>query len=487
MNFNTALFLFIFLPFFLIIYFVAQPKWRSWLGLAAGLVFYAWGQAFYIPLIAGVAGVNYWFGLRLGGELSENKGQNTKRLLYTGILVNLGILVFFKVFVTYGVGWIGSLTEFLPARVEEWLQGLVFPLGLSYISFQVISYLIDVANGAVKPEKSLLNYLVYIFLFPKLLVGPITRYRSLADQLSSPSPAPDLVADGIRRFAQGLAKKVLIADVLAKVVVAVFDQPSPLAPPEIAWLALAAYALQIYFDFSGYTDMAIGLGMMMGFRFTENFNYPYISQGIGDFWRRWHISLSTWFRDYVFFPLERRRIKWIGQPANILVVFLLTGLWHGLTAQYVIWGLLHGFFMVVEALFLARWLQKVYRPIRHLYALGAILLTWLFFRSPSPAFAFAFIGRLMGDMDGVAPLVFTQSAPLPIIEPSFWMAFSFAVLYAMPVKPWVEKLLQELTAKRPQAALPLTAINDLILILLFVLSVGVMTSSKFLPGIYGRF
>jgi alginate O-acetyltransferase complex protein AlgI len=485
MNFNTALFLFLFLPAFLIIYFTAQPKWRAWVGLAGSLVFYAWGQMFYIPLIAGLIALNYWIGLRL--KPGNNGGRGDKRLLYLGILINIGLLGIYKLLITYGIRIFGDLINFMPESVQLWLAGLVFPLGLSYISFQVVSYLVDVANGSVEPEKDPLNFALYIFLFPKLLVGPITRYKSLADQLSGPSPSREMVADGIRRFIQGFAKKVLIADGLAKLVDSVFGMAAPNVPPEIAWLALAAYALQIYFDFSGYTDMAIGLGSMMGFTFIENFNYPYIAQSISDFWRRWHISLSSWFRDYVFYPLERRRIKLIGQPLNLILVFLLTGLWHGVTATYILWGLLHGVLMALESLILAKLLRQVYRPIRHLYALSAILLTWLFFRSPTPDFALGYLARLFGKVDGLVPLPFTQTAPLPFIEPSFWLAFGFAILFSFPILPFIEERAGRLTKGQPALNLSLIVVRDIVLLLLLVLSVGAMASNKFLPGIYGNF
>jgi alginate O-acetyltransferase complex protein AlgI len=339
----------------------------------------------------------------------------------------------------------------------------------------------------VPPERDLLQFSLYVLLFPKLIAGPIVRYSTLAEQLRAPAPQPELAAAGVRRFMQGFAKKILIADVLATVVTAVFGLPQPSVPPGIAWLALIAYALQIYFDFSGYTDMAIGLGLLMGFRFTENFNYPYVSQSIGDFWRRWHITLSSWFRDYVFFPLERRRLPLAGQPINILIVFVLTGLWHGVTQTFVLWGLLHGLFLVLESLFLARALQSAPRPVRHLYALAAILLTWLVFRSPSPDYAVAYLARLAGSVEGLVPLVFTESAPLPFIEPSFWLAFGSGLLLCLPAGPAAARVAARLAERSPAARLTLMAARDLALTTLFVLSVGAMTTSKFLPGIYAGF
>jgi alginate O-acetyltransferase complex protein AlgI len=477
MNFNTALFLFLFLPFFLMAYFFAQPRWRPVVGILGSLLFYAWGNAANLLWMAGLILFNYGLGLRL-------TDKPAKGLLPLGLVVNVGLLAAFKLFAAYGMDLFSGLAPIFPERLNGWLTSLTFPLGLSYVSFQIISYLLDVNKKAVKPERSLVNFAFYILMFPKLLVGPIVRYRSLAESLPAPTLDPNQVADGVRRFLRGFAKKVLIADVLAKLVNAVFSLPVEASTPAYAWLALIAYALQIFFDFSGYTDMAIGLAAMMGMRFIENFNYPYIAQSVGDFWRRWHISLSSWFRDYVFYPLERRRAPIIGQSLNILIVFLLTGLWHGVTSGFIIWGLLHGFFLALEGLFLNRWLKAAWlQPIRHLYTLSALLLTWLFFRAPSLEYALDFLRLLAGNVQGHIQLSFSETSPLPFIEPSFLLALAAAVLLCLPIAPWLQKQVE----KYPRLVFPLTVAGDLLLMAFFVLSVGMMTSSKFLPGIYGSF
>lgn len=477
MNFNTALFLFLFLPFFLIIYFFAQPRWRPVVGILGSLLFYAWGSAANLVWMVGLILVNYGLALRL-------KDKPAKWLLPLGLILNVGLLAAFKLFAAYGTDLFLGLDSFLPERVIGWLGALTFPLGLSYVSFQLISYLLDVNKGTVKAERNLVSFAFYVLMFPKLPVGPIIRYRSLAESLPAPTLDPNQIADGVRRFLRGFAKKVLIADVLAKVVNVIFSLPVEASTPAYAWLALVGYALQIFFDFSGYTDMAIGLASMMGLRFSENFNYPYLAQNIGDFWRRWHISLSSWFRDYVFYPLERRRLPVVGQSLNILIVFLLTGLWHGVTAGFIVWGLLHGFFLVMEGLFLNRWLKAAWlQPIRHLYTLSALLLTWLFFRAPSLDYALDFLRLLVGNIQQTVRLPFSETTPLPFIEPSFLLAFAAAGLLSLPIGPWLEKQI----GKHPRLAFPLTLAGDLLLLALFVLAVGMMTSSKFLPGIYGNF
>jgi alginate O-acetyltransferase complex protein AlgI len=472
MNFNTALFLFLFLPLFLIAYFFSQPRWRPVLGILASLLFYAWGDSRNLLLVFVLILVNYF----LGCFLMERPGW---WVLPLGLLFNLGILAFFKLFIAYQFDLFLGLDRFLPERAKEWMGSFTFPLGLSYISFQLISYLVDVYRGSVKPERNLVSFAFYVLMFPKLLVGPIVRYRTLAEQLPAPELDPHQIAEGIRRFLRGFAKKILIADVLAATVNAVFDLPVGAHPPFIGWLALVGFSLQIYFDFSGLSDMAIGLAAMMGFRFIENFNHPYIAQSIGDFWRRWHISLSTWFRDYVFYPLERRRLPVIGQSLNILLVFLLTGLWHGVTISFIVWGLLHGFFLVVENAVLNRWLPRIWRPIRHVYALVAILFTWLVFRSSDLAYAFDFLKLLFGRYPPQITLPFLDTMPLPFIEPSFVLAFVVGILLS---------LLPGFIIPKPiEKSFPLTWATDLVLLALFILSLGVMASSTFLPGIYEKF
>jgi alginate O-acetyltransferase complex protein AlgI len=255
------------------------------------------------------------------------------------------------------------------------------------------------------------------------------------------------------------------------VVIAAFGLPVEASTPLIGWLGLVGYALQIYYDFSGYTDMAIGLASMMGFRYIENFNTPYIAQSIGDFWRRWHISLSSWFRDYVFYPLERRRLPVVGQTLNILIVFLLTGLWHGVTPTFILWGLLHGFFIAIEGLFLNRLLQKTPQILRHVYTLSALLLTWLVFRAPSVEYALEYLTLLMGGVEA--------SAPLPFIEPSFIIAFIAGVIFCLPIGTVIQKRIEKSSA--------LIVTQDVILLVLFVLAAGMMASGAFQPGIYEGF
>lgn len=461
MDFNSPIFLFLFLPVFMLAYYLAPGKLKKIAGILGCLLFYAWGNLVYIPLILGLALLAYL--LARGIERWRDQ-KFSAVLLWGGIAVNVLLIIGFKL-----------------------IPGLAYPLGLSFLTFQVISYLVEVYNKVIEPEKNALTFFLYILLFPKIPVGPITRYRELRDQIRDIHIEPQDAADGLRRFIRGFAKKVLIADTLAKVVTPVFALTSPAISPSTAWLVLISYALQLYFDFSGYTDMAIGLGRMMGFRFVENFNFPYISKSIGDFWRRWHISLSSWFRDTVFYPLERRRLKWNGQRINILVVFILTGLWHGLTINFVIWGLIHGLALVFESTPAGKKLRGAWAPIQHLYALGVILAGWVFFRSPTPGFALNFLQRLSGNTHGVKTLPFNLTSPLPFIEPTFILALVIAVILSLPLSKWFEKVLDQITADRIFLKISFQFLSDLVLICIFFASVAAMAGATFMPGIYGNF
>jgi alginate O-acetyltransferase complex protein AlgI len=457
MELNSPIFLFLFLPLFIAAYYFAPQRIKLVLGILGSLLFYAWGNLTYVPLMMGLA----LFAYLLGRGINHWRGSRPALLLlWLGILVNVVLLVGFKL-------W----------------TGVKYPLGLSYVTFQVIAYLVEVYGRESEYEKDLLAFSFYLLLFPKIPVGPITRYRQLREQIQNIQVAPEDLAEGIRRFIRGIAKKALIADTLAKVVTPIFNLTSPVILPHLAWLVIVSYALQLYFDFSGYTDMAIGVGRMLGLRFIENFNFPYLSKNIGDFWRRWHISLSNWFRDYVFYPLERRRLKWFGQQINILIVFALTGLWHGLTRNFLIWGLIHGLALIFESTTLGRKLRTAWAPIQHIYALGVILVGWVFFRSPSPDFALDFLRRLAGDMTGYKILPFGLTSPLPIIEPTFLLALAAGILLSFPIGGWLQKRAETILP----AQLPRQILYDLWLVFLLLASIASTANAAFQPGIYGTF
>jgi alginate O-acetyltransferase complex protein AlgI len=482
MDFNTPNFLFLFLPIFLVLYFIAQPAWRKWLGLAASIIFYAWGQVFNLPIIIAMILVNYW----IGRKMLADRGQKKQfPWAAAGIAFNLFLLAFYKYLATYGYALPAGLS--FPVFLTKLIGNPQYPVGLSYITFQVISYLVDIQREMSDGEQDFFTFAWYILLFPKILAGPITRYTELREELKKPQVNTGNITDGIRRFAQGLAKKVLIADTLAKLVNPVFSMPSPNISPALSWLVLISFAVQLYFDFSGIIDMAIGMGRMLGFHFVENFNYPYVSRSISEFWRRWHISLSSWFRDYVFYPLEFNRSFHLLQWMNILIVFLLTGLWHGITPPFIVWGLINGMAVAFESTRLGKKLNNIWRPLQHFYALAIMLTGWVFFRSPNLAFAVAFFKRLAGDVGGITPLSYAVYSPLPLIEPSVWIALIIGLIFCVPLVPFLARKIEERFAGRPGVSFIFSMAADGVRLLLIVFSIAMLASGTYAPGLYGRF
>jgi alginate O-acetyltransferase complex protein AlgI len=474
MNFSTPTFLFLFLPLFLTVFLLSERRVRVYVLLAASLVFLAWGQAVALAWLGSAFALTYVFGI-----LAE-RGRGRLPWLWAGIAANLALLAFFKWTPLYGLAW-------LPPDWSDAARGLAVPLGLSYFAFQAISYLVDTWRGTIPAERDPARLALYLLFFPKLVSGPLVRFKPFADQLDGLAPSSAQIADGIRRLLAGFVKRALIANQLAIFVDAAFNQPTANLAPGYAWLALIAYALQIYFDFSGYTDMALGLAAMAGMKLPENFNLPYIAESISDFWRRWHISLSTWFREYVFFPLERRRLPFLGQQINILIVFALTGLWHGFKPGFLVWGLIHGLAIALEMSGFGRWLKTAWRPLRHFYALTVVLAGWVFFRANNFPFALEFFRRLSGDTSGLEMSQFRSTTPLPFIEPSFLIALFAGILFCLPLGPWWRGLRVRLEESRPGLFFAFQPLEDGLLAALFVLGLAALLAGGFAPNIYANF
>jgi alginate O-acetyltransferase complex protein AlgI len=497
MTFNSPLFLFVFLPVFLLIYLISGKRLRNaWL-LVASLVFYMWGEPLYFPVILLSILFNYFWARWIGQSLEkapdeasapQNDSLETRKartLLVIAVIVNIGLLFLIKFTVTYWQPVFGLLNDrlgiLLPSVVRVYFPRLIaFPLGMSFYTFAVVSYVIDVYMQRTEAERSLFHFALYILMFPKIIAGPIVRYRDVIAQIWQRVLTSDGLAEGARRFIAGLAKKVLVADTLGLVVDrGVFSYSPASLPAGVAWLAILCYALQIYFDFSGYTDMAIGIGQMLGFKFMENFNYPYISKSMTEFWRRWHISLSSWFRDYLFYPLERRGST--PQAFNILLVFLLTGLWHGLTLNFAVWGLLHGLAIALERGRFGVWLRARAAPVQHVYTLFVLLVGWVFFRSASLGYAWGFLKALAGFSHATGVLPYSV---LPPIQFSTWLALFLAILFSMPVVPAFQRAMAKYTW---WSTLPAQIARDTGSIVLFILSLVALASSTFQPYIYGNF
>lgn len=433
--------------------------------------------------LGGILISGYWIGLAIAKAKEKNNAYSN--WLWVGVGINIAILSFFKFSVAFGEN--GFTWFHLPQNWVTPIAGLAVPIGLSYLTFQMISYLVDVWKGTTPAEKNFIAFSTWLLFFPKLISGPITRYKLFATQAEQLNPSVDDIAAGFRRLLAGFVKRALIANQLALMANAVFNLPTANVEPKFAWLALIAYTLQIFFDFSGYTDMAIGLGMIIGFRLPENFDFPYIAQSISDFWRRWHITLSTWFREYVFYPLERRRFRWAGQQINILIVFLLTGLWHGFKPTFIIWGLLHGFALTVENFGFGRWLKQTWRPIRHIYVLVTVVGGWVFFRSNNLRFSYWFFRRLAGDTSGLTLLPFSVSNPMPFVEPSFILTLIAGIIFSMPISSIWKRIRTNLENRQENLFLSFQILEDASLVFLFILGLALQLSASFLPNIYSKF
>ncbi|MTI96233.1 MAG: MBOAT family protein [Firmicutes bacterium] len=368
MVFSSLLFLFYFLPAALFLYYLAPRPWRNLILFVLSLFFYAWGEPVYIVLMIFSAIVDYSHGL-----LIDRFRHRAKYVVASSVLVNLGLLGFFK----YADFLVANLN--LLVGIELASLDLPLPIGISFYTFQTMSYTIDVYRKQAPVQRSFIAFAAYISMFPQLIAGPIVRYRDIAAQLTGRRESIDRFAQGVKRFVVGLGKKVLLANNIGLL----WSEIQQIAPGELpvltAWLGIVAFGFQIYFDFSGYSDMAIGLGNMFGFKFLENFNYPYISRSVTEFWRRWHISLGAWFRDYLYIPLGGNRSSRLGLFRNLFVVWLLTGLWHGASWNFMFWGLYFGALISIEKLFFARLLARLPRGFQHGYLLLAVFLGWVLF------------------------------------------------------------------------------------------------------------
>lgn len=396
MVFSSIVFLFYFLPLFLAAFLLSG--FSKYALLLFSLVFYAWGEPVFLPLILLMIALNFW----LGRAIERGHGSGRARFWVTaGIVVNLLPLAIFKyglflVHMLLGVAGpiIARLLHVAPDQLIA--NSIPLPLGISFYTFHSLSYLIDVYRKDVRAERSIRDLAVYISMFPQLIAGPIIRYKTIAGELHKPIVSSDRFATGIRYFVIGLSQKVLIANTVAASADAIFALPPDQLSTPLAWLGIVCYTLQIYFDFGGYSNMAIGLGLMIGFTFPINFNYPYISLSITEFWRRWHISLSSWFRDYLYVPLGGNRISPWRTYLNLWIVFLLCGLWHGAAWNFVVWGAAHGALLVLERAGFGGVLERLHPVFRHAYVILAVMATWVLFRADSFGAAVHYLGAMAG-------------------------------------------------------------------------------------------
>ena len=438
MVFSSLVFLLYFLPFFLLFYHLAPRNQQNIFALIGSCIFYAWGEPRFIFLVL----TSLIFDFYLVQLTALSKGKRRKQLLFLTLFLDVGILVVFK-YLNFFVDNINGLF----GRTAIELAPILLPVGISFITFQKISYVLDCYQGRSKPLDNIIDYALYILLFPQLIAGPIVRFNEIEKQLRDRTQFDtiDSKLSGFFRFIIGLSKKVLIANSLGLVVDQIFNLPVESLNAGTAWLGIIAYSFQIYFDFSGYSDMAIGLAKMMGFRFPENFNFPYIAQNITEFWRRWHITLSNWMRDYLYIPLGGNRVSTYRLYFNLSAVFLISGLWHGAAWTFVFWGAFHGLFLILDRIFLIRFLQGLGKWPSICITYLLVLLGWVFFRAPDFAYAFGFIAQLFS-FDSFALQIFTSN--------SFWLLFTFAALFSFygsvpAIELWANQFYQNDSKLRP--------------------------------------
>lgn len=391
MLFSSTIFLFLFLPIVIIGYFILRGKWRNVFLLIASFVFFAWGGVSYSVILLISIVINYFFGRWIGKDPGS---KNSSFFLGVGISLNLIILGIFK-YANFIIGNINLLLEsFQIPTIEN--KSIILPVGISFYTFQAISYLIDVYRKETSVQKNVLRLGLYISLFPQLIAGPIVRYHDIANQLEFRKTSFDKFGYGVKRFLLGLGKKVLIANNFAIVADEIFNTNPTDLTSSAAWIGIVAYSFQIYFDFSGYSDMAIGLGSIFGFKIPENFNFPYIAKSIKEFWRRWHISLSSWFRDYLYIPLGGNQKSIKRTYINLVIVFFVTGLWHGASWNFVVWGLIHGSFLIFERAGGEKFLSKLWQPLQHIYTIFIVMMAWVLFRAEDFSHAGSYYLALLG-------------------------------------------------------------------------------------------
>ena len=467
MVFSSIFFLLYFAPIFFLVYFVLPHKYRNaWLVIAS-LLFYWWGAPTFFLIFIGSCLLDYYATIFYIKKEQPN-------YFYIAIFGNILLLLYFK----YCNFFIDNINEIVGYEMQWTKVGL--PIGISFLTFQKISYLIDVKRGDCERQPYFHRYLLYVVLFPQLIAGPIVRYKEISNQLINrlDQITASNIYLGLRRFVIGLSKKVLIANVLGLAVDQIFEIPHAELSSSAAILGLLAYTFQIYFDFSGYSDMAIGLGKMMGFTFPENFNFPYIATNITEFWRRWHITLSNWMRDYLYIPLGGNRNGELRTYFNLFIVFMLSGLWHGASWNFVVWGAFHGMFLVIERLFFLKVLNRIPSVFKIVYCFIVVSLGWLLFRVDTINEAYSYAGTLFNGGSGLNTMdaVFTAK---------FYFIFSLAVVFSFMGlfnEKWVGKINSDLTISKSKLV-----ISHIAIILLSIMCLGELFSSGFNPFIYFRF
>ncbi|MCA9835257.1 MAG: MBOAT family protein [Trueperaceae bacterium] len=474
MVFSTNVFLFLFLPLFLALYYLLPFRFRSVLILVASYLFYGWWRIDFLGLFFGVTLWSYLMSLGIVRAQNAGKDQLAKRYMIAGVVGGLSSLAYFKYF-NFGLDSLNALLGTMGASSLSAWQ-VILPIGISFYVFQAVSYVIDVYRKDALPAQNFWDFSAFIALFPQLIAGPVLRYKDVADQFVERTHTVDKFSEGVLRFMIGFAKKVMIADTLAPIADAAFALPQPTMGD--AWLGALAYSIQLFFDFSGYSDMAVGLGLMMGFRFMENFNHPYISRSITEFWRRWHISLSSWLRDYLYIPLGGNRKGKVRTYINLFLTMVLGGLWHGANWTFVLWGAWHGGILAIEKRLKETQNRKPMRP--YITIPGTLILVivgWVFFRAANVQAAFAFLGAMIG-LHG-----FALSDAISWQVTGLQLSIMTIAILIIALSPLWLKHLDSVGEVRKQA---LSHVH-LIIIPIFVLAILRLSAQNFSPFLYFQF
>jgi len=471
MLFTSVIFLCLFLPLVLLGNHFMPKKYKNLFLLISNVIFYSWGEYFVVAIMFLSIYVNW------KGSLMIEKG-NRRGGVFLSFFVSLALLVVYK-YSNFILENVGNIFDLFGVTFDTRIKGLALPLGISFYTFQTLSYTIDVYRGQIKANKSFVNFAAYVSLFPHLVAGPIVRYVNIDKQLEDRHVDRSKFTMGLERLILGLAKKMIIANTCASVADEIFSSSPEFITSGAAWIGIIAYTLQIYFDFSAYSDMAIGLAKMLGFNFLENFNYPYIANSIKDFWRRWHISLSTWFRDYLYIPLGGNRTSSAKMYRNLFIVFFATGLWHGASWNFIIWGLMHGMFLVAERLFLEKALEKIWKPIGHIYALLVVMIGWVFFRADNLPHAIAFLKKMFFLSADGENIVYHGAH---FLNPQTIVVFALGFLFSLPVFPYFQNKFKDVEYK---FAVQIPYYSGLVILLYVVMMY--LSVDTYNPFIYFRF
>lgn len=470
MVFSSFVFLMVFLPLVLLVYYICPSKIRNFILMTASLIFYAWGEPVYVLIMLFSTVFDYTNGRLIERFKKKDNLRKAKAVLVFDLFGNLAILGFFK-YADFVIGNINSITG---AGIS--LLNIALPIGISFYTFQTMSYTIDVYRGEVAAQHNILDFATYVTLFPQLIAGPIVQYKTVAKELSKRKSTMEDFAQGVFRFTVGLAKKVLLANQIGSL----WDSISAMNGISVAtaWLGAIAYSFQIYFDFSGYSDMAIGLGRMFGFYFLENFNFPYMSRTITEFWRRWHISLSSWFKEYVYIPLGGNRKGMKRQIFNIMVVWILTGLWHGANWNFVLWGLYYGILLMLEKLFLLKWLEKIPKWIGHVYSMVLVAVGWVIFAQTD----MGMLGKYLKSMVGAEAVSVVDSDFFYLLSTN-GVLLAALVICSIDHRVWFNRIAWKMDKLEKIWAVgkPVT------LVLLLTVSFAFLVGDSYNPFLYFRF